>query len=64
MSKPWFPEGADDPELLALKVSVEHAELWVSESNRMVRFFSIAKAALLGSKPAYAERHAVARMSV
>jgi general stress protein 26 len=62
MSKAWFPGGIDDPELTLLKVAVDHAEVWSSDSNRMVRFFSIATAALLGSKPPGADEHAVIRM--
>jgi general stress protein 26 len=62
MSKAWFPGGVDDPELVLLKVSVDHAEVWDSDSNRLVRFFSMPRAALLGSTPVNACEHAVIRM--
>lgn len=61
-SKVWFPGGIDDPELTLLKVVVDHAEAWDSDANRMVRFFSIATAALLGSRPLGAGEPAVIRM--
>jgi general stress protein 26 len=57
-SKAWFPGGIDDPELTLLKVTVDHAEAWSGDSNRMVRFFSVPTAALLGSRPPAANAHA------
>jgi len=62
-SNAWFPGGVDDPELTLLKIAVDHAEVWSTDSNRMVRFFSVATAALLGSKPLSAVQHAT-RMQV
>ncbi len=32
----WFPGGADDPELVLLKVDIEHAEFWDASQGRMV----------------------------
>jgi general stress protein 26 len=61
-SKAWFPGGIDDPELTLLKVVVDHAEVWDSDSNRMVRFFSTATAALFGSKPLGTDELAAIRM--
>lgn len=34
--KQWFPEGKKDPELALLKVTVERAEYWDADENRMV----------------------------
>jgi len=62
ISKVWFPGGVDDPELMLLKVSVDHAEAWDSDSNRLVRFFSMPRAALLASTPANACEQAITRM--
>jgi general stress protein 26 len=48
MAKPWFPDGKDDPSLLALKVHTDTAEYWDSTSSRMVRLFEMARAAITG----------------
>ena len=61
-SETWFPGGIDDPELTLLKVMVDHAETWCRDSNRMVRFFSVATPALLSSKPPAADARAVLQM--
>ena len=34
--KQWFPEGKKDPELALLKVTVDRAEYWDADENRMV----------------------------
>jgi general stress protein 26 len=34
--KQWFPEGKKDPDLALLKVTVERAEYWDANQNRMV----------------------------
>ena len=46
--KTWFRGGIDDPELAMLKVTVTQAEFWDSPSNKMVRAFVFAKAAITG----------------
>ncbi|WP_234735194.1 pyridoxamine 5'-phosphate oxidase family protein [Tellurirhabdus bombi] len=48
MAKPWFPDGKEDPSLLALKVHTATAEYWDSTSSRMVRLFEMARAAITG----------------
>lgn len=48
--KAWFPEGLDDPKLSLLKVTPNQAEYWDSNSNSMVTFFNIVKAAVTGKK--------------
>jgi len=55
----WFPGGPDDPDLALLRVDVESAELWQSETNRMVEFFRIVRAAASGRPPANVGRHTV-----
>ena len=44
--KAWFPNGEEDPEIAALKVTVEAAEYWDAPSNAIVRNFQILKAAV------------------
>lgn len=34
--KAWFPGGLDDPNLILMKIDVQHAEYWDSAANRMV----------------------------
>jgi general stress protein 26 len=36
----WFPDGPDDPDLGALKVSIHHAEFWDGPSNSITHLFS------------------------
>jgi hypothetical protein len=51
MSKAWFPEGKDDPNLVVLKVTTDEAAYWDSTSSKMVVFFSMIKAVLTGTTP-------------
>jgi len=51
MSKAWFPEGKDDPNLVMLKVTTDEAAYWDSNSSRMIVFFSMLKAAVTGTTP-------------
>jgi general stress protein 26 len=55
----WFPGGPDEPDLALLRVDVESAELWQSETNRMVEFFKIVRAAASGKSPASVGQHTV-----
>jgi general stress protein 26 len=47
----WFPEGADSPRNVLIKVAPDHAEYWDSTSNRLVQLFSRAKAIATGTTP-------------
>lgn len=51
MSKAWFPEGKEDPNLVILKVTTDEAAYWDSNSSRMVVFFSMLKAVVTGTTP-------------
>lgn len=51
MSKAWFPEGKEDPNLVVLKVTTEEAAYWDATSSKMVVFFSMVKAVLTGTTP-------------
>ena len=35
--KDWFPGGADDPELVLLKIGIQQAEYWDASQGRMVQ---------------------------
>lgn len=48
LSKAWFPEGKNDPDLVVLKVTTDEAAYWDSPSSKMVVFFSMVKAAVTG----------------
>lgn len=50
LSKAWFPEGKDDPNLVVLKVTTDEAAYWDSPSSKMVVFFSMVKAAVTGDQ--------------
>ena len=41
--KEWFPEGKNDPDLALLKVTIDKAEYWDANENRMVDLASAAK---------------------
>lgn len=42
--KAWFPKGADDPELLLIKINPERAEYWETSSSKLVQLFRVVKA--------------------
>jgi len=44
----WFPLGPNDPHLSLIKFTTYSAEYWDSETNKMLRLFALAKAALTG----------------
>ena len=46
--KAWFPKGVDDPALTLLKVDVNEAGYWDSESNKFVVFYNMVKAIAKG----------------
>jgi general stress protein 26 len=48
-AKPWFPDGPDDPALVALKVEAESIEYWEASSSRMVRILEKARATATGT---------------
>lgn len=47
----WFPEGLEDPHLSLIKLSIYNAEYWDSHTNKMMKIFAIAKAAIIGERP-------------
>lgn len=44
MNKAWFPEGAEDPDLLLIKVKPDLAEYWETSSSKLVQLFRVVKA--------------------
>jgi general stress protein 26 len=59
MAKPWFPEGKDDPHLALLRVDVDSAEYWDSNSSRMVRLWAMATSAVSGKQAELGENAVV-----
>ena len=51
VTKAWFPDGVDDPDLVLLKVTTDEAAYWDSSSFKMVVFFSMLKSAVTGTPP-------------
>ena len=47
----WFPEGAESPLNVLVKVTPNHAEFWDSKSNKLVQLFTLAKALVSGVPP-------------
>ncbi len=50
--KAWFPEGLDDPNLVLLKVRVDHADYWEAPSSKVVQLVGFAKAIATGKRAA------------
>lgn len=48
--KVWFPDGAEDPDLILIKVVPAFAEYWDSSSSKMVVAFNMLKAIVTGEK--------------
>jgi len=46
----WFPKGLEDPNLILLKVSVEHAEYWDATSSTLVAAFGLLKSLVTGER--------------
>jgi general stress protein 26 len=44
----WFPGGAQDPELVVLRVVIERADYWEGPTSRLVRLYGVAHAVLTG----------------
>lgn len=46
----WFPAGPKDPNLLLLKVRIEHAQYWDAPGSTVGRLWGLTKALLTGDK--------------
>lgn len=49
----WFPDGPDDPDIVAIRVDVDHAEYWDTKASAMKLVYGYARALLTGEKPAH-----------
>jgi general stress protein 26 len=49
-AKPWFPDGADSPNLALLKFIPESADYWDAPHSKMVRSFGVL-ASIVAGKP-------------
>jgi len=56
----WFPKGADDPDLILIKVHGERAQYWDAPSSTVVYAYGYVKARLTGERPHPAETGKVA----
>lgn len=58
-ARTWFPKGVDDPNLAAIRVTVEMAEYWDSPSSALVYAYGYAKAVTTGRRPDPGENETV-----
>lgn len=49
-AKPWFPAGADDPNLVALRIRPASIEYWDASSSSMRRMLAMARAVVTGTR--------------
>lgn len=47
----WFSRGLDDPQLVLIRFTVDNAEYWDSDNNRMVQILQMLRAAVTHEKP-------------
>jgi general stress protein 26 len=47
----WFPKGPTDPDVALLRIQVEKAEYWDTQSSKMIRLLTMLKAAVKGEQP-------------
>ena len=59
LAQAWFPGGASDPDLALVAVTIEHAEYWDVRSNKGVKLYEIAKAAVTGTRPNLGEHREI-----
>jgi general stress protein 26 len=51
MAKAWFPGGVDDPDLLLVRLDIEHADYWDVKESKIVQLWRMAAAAVTGKPP-------------
>ena len=52
VARAWFPDGPDDPNIVALRINVSVAEYWDAPSAKLVILYGYAKAVLTGDRKA------------
>lgn len=62
MVQAWFPQGPSSPGVVVLKVDATHAEYWDSQSNKLVRLFSMASAMMSGTPPKNIGEHRAVKL--
>ncbi len=62
MAKAWYPKGPTDPDLVLVRVAIEHADFWDTQSNKAMQLFKMAKAAVTGERPQDMGDHGVIHM--
>lgn len=50
-NRTWFPQGAEDPDIALIKVTVDIAEYWDAPSSTMVYAYGYLKAVTTGERP-------------
>lgn len=61
-AKPWYPDGPDTPDLVALKFMPRSVDSWDSPSSKVVRLFAMA-ASIAAAKPIGLGEHEQAQVS-
>jgi general stress protein 26 len=56
----WFPQGKDDPDMIAIKVTIAAAEYWEAPGNAMVRTYQLLKAVATQGKSQPGEHKKIA----
>jgi general stress protein 26 len=56
----WFPQGEDDPDIIAIKVTIEEAEYWEAPGNTLVRGYHLLKAIATHGKSQPGEHEKIA----
>jgi general stress protein 26 len=56
----WFPQGKDDPNMIAIKVTIEEAEYWEAPGNALVRTYHLLKAIATQGKSQPGEHNKIA----
>jgi general stress protein 26 len=59
--KVYFPKGLDDPELVLLKVSMEHAEFWDNPGGMVTTLIAYVKSLATGERPELGDNGVVNR---
>lgn len=47
-ARPWFPKGADDPDLALLRVAPRHADVWDGPDSHVVRLAAMTASVVAG----------------
>jgi general stress protein 26 len=62
MARPWFPGGADDPDLVLLAVQPQLADIWDGPESEVLRLLALT-ASLVAARPIGLGEHQVIKAS-